>query len=418
MKLLHVIAEMDPAMGGVCQAVRTLVLGLEKLGVHNEVVSLDAPDAEFLVNDTFTTHALGPGKGPWFYNAQLLPWLKENLAHFDVVVVHGLWLYHSYAVNKALDYLQSKIQNTPALTSVLPKLFVMPHGMLDPYFQRAAGRKMKAIRNWFYWKLIENKLINNATLLFTCEEELLLAKEPFKPYYPKNTVVVGLGVAQPPLYTDKMREAFLAVCPELKTQPYLLFLSRINEKKGVDLLLKSYASVTADEFSNSVNSTSIIESESISEDDSWPQLIVAGPGLNSDYGQTQKQLVAKSPQLQKQVAFPGMLTGDAKWGAFYGCEAFVLPSHQENFGIAVVEALACGKPVLISNQVNIWREIADAKSGLVADDTLEGTNELLLGWKRLSEEEKQSMRMQACNIFSSKFSIDSSSEKFLSAIAN
>lgn len=415
MKLLHVIAEMDPTMGGVCQAVRTLVLGLEKLGVHNEVVSLDAPNAGFLANDSFVIHALGLGKGPWFYSAQLLPWLKENLARFDSVVVHGLWLYHSYAVNKALDYLHDKAQDSKQSASILPKLFVMPHGMLDPYFQRVAGRKIKAARNWFYWKLIEHKLINNATLLFTCEEELLLAEEPFKPYRPKHTVVVGLGVAQPPLYTNAMHDAFLAVCPEIKGQPYWLFLSRINEKKGVDLLLKSYARVIDDKALELVL-TNDINSGDVSQHDSWPQLVIAGPGIDSDYGQTQKQLVASLPQLHAQVVFPGMLTGDAKWGAFYGCEAFVLPSHQENFGIAVVEALACGKPVLISNQVNIWREIANANSGLVADDTLEGTQELLKGWKRLSETDKKVMKAQARAIFLSNFAVDSASEKFLSAI--
>lgn len=64
-----------------------------------------------------------------------------------------------------------------------------------------------------------------------------------------------------------------------------------------------------------------------------------------------------------------MLQGDVKWGAVHGCEEFVLPSRQENFAIAVVEALACGKPVLISDQVNIWREIAEDGAGLVGGDT-------------------------------------------------
>jgi len=72
-----------------------------------------------------------------------------------------------------------------------------------------------------------------------------------------------------------------------------------------------------------------------------------------------------------------MLQGDAKWGALYGCEAFVLPSHQENFGIAVVEALACGKLVLISDQVNIGREIVEDGAGLVEGDTEEGVEKLL-----------------------------------------
>jgi glycosyltransferase involved in cell wall biosynthesis len=63
-----------------------------------------------------------------------------------------------------------------------------------------------------------------------------------------------------------------------------------------------------------------------------------------------------------------MLTGDQKWGAFYGCTAFLLPSHQENFGIAIVEAMACGKPVLISNKVNIWKEIQAGNGGWVLEE--------------------------------------------------
>ena len=69
-----------------------------------------------------------------------------------------------------------------------------------------------------------------------------------------------------------------------------------------------------------------------------------------------------------------MLRGDAKWGAFYAAEAFVLTSHQENFGIAVAEALSCGKPVLLSDKVNIAAEIAADGAGLMEDDTAAGTS--------------------------------------------
>ena len=101
-----------------------------------------------------------------------------------------------------------------------------------------------------------------------------------------------------------------------------------------------------------------------------------------------------------------MLTGDAKWGAIYGCEAFVLPSHQENFGIAVVEALACRKPVLISNQVNIWREIESSGSGIVADDTEIDTHQLLIQWLNLSTDEKQLMGQRARDSYETYFQMN------------
>src|SRR5256886_6713007 len=83
---------------------------------------------------------------------------------------------------------------------------------------------------------------------------------------------------------------------------------------------------------------------------------------------------------------PCMLSDDVKWGAMSAAEAFVLPSHQENFGIAVAEALACGTPVLISNKVNIWREIEADGAGYVENDDLNGTANLLRRWLATSPE--------------------------------
>ncbi len=416
MKILHVVPEMDPKMGGVCQAVRTIITGLTETGVHNEVVSLDAPEAAFLGDDSFTTHAMGPGEGPWSHSAKLVPWLVENAPEFDVIIVHGLWLFYGYAVRKAMQTLK---QQRPA--GSIPKLFVMPHGMLDPYFQRATGRKLKALRNYMYWKLVEGKLINEADgLLFTCEEECRLAREPFSPYRPKKELVVGLGVEAPPVYTDAMRNAFLAKCPELNGQPFLLFLSRIHEKKGVDLLVNAYAQLV-----NAAATTGVLEPATTGEDGNLgsfgdtplPRLVIAGPGLDTAYGQNIQQSAANVSDKQAAVVFPGMLTGDAKWGAFYLCEAFVLPSHQENFGIAIVEALACGKPVLISNQVNIWREIEQGGGGLVTDDTPNGTQQALDFWTALPATEKACMGRKAQQSFLNDFAVPRAANRLLNALS-
>lgn len=410
MQVLHVIAEMDPQRGGVCQAVRTIIAGLTEAGVHNEVVSLDAPDADFLAASPFPIHALGPGQGPWSYSRALQPWLITHLSRFEVIIVHGLWLYHSYAVRKARQYL-TKQSIGPAKAAVAPRLFVMPHGMLDPYFQRASGRKLKAMRNWAYWKLLESSVINEADgVLFTCEVERSLAREPFRPYRPSKEQVVGLGVEEPPAYTAGMREAFLAQCPELQGSPYLLFLSRIHEKKGVDLLIKAYTAARKNAFAATPFSSGF-------SSNSFPKLVIAGPDLETTYGQEMQELAATS-DASAHIFFPGMLTGAAKWGAFYGCEAFVLPSHQENFGIAIVEALACGKPVLISDQVNIWKEIAAAAAGIIAEDTVEGTQKLLATWEELSSEEKASMGQRARQAYLNSFAVQPVAQQLLKTIVS
>jgi glycosyltransferase involved in cell wall biosynthesis len=276
-------------------------------------------------------------------------------------------------------------------------MFVMPHGMLDPYFQRAPDRKLKAIRNWLYWKLIEEKVVHTADgVLFTCEAELLLAREPFRPYHPKAEINVGYGIQPPPAYTHQMAAAFQAKCPQVDGHPYLLFLSRIHEKKGVDLLIHAYAKISGRHA---------------------PKLVIAGPGIETGYGKQVLELVS-SLGLRDSVVFPGMLNGPSKWGAFYHCEAFVLPSHQENFGIAVVEALACAKPVLITRQINIWKEIDGAGAGLVSDDDLKGTIDLLTRWQELSPEEKLQMSANARKAYESNFEIESTARRFVKAMAD
>ena len=113
-----------------------------------------------------------------------------------------------------------------------------------------------------------------------------------------------------------------------------------------------------------------------------------------------------------------MLSGEAKWGAFYHCDAFVLPSHQENFGIAVVEALACNKPVLISNQVNIWREIQAEGAGLVADNTEEGTKKLLSGWMDKSVSDKSEMGNKARRAFEKLYAIGPAAKHLMDTLQN
>ncbi len=194
MKVLHVVEKMDPKMGGVSQAVRTMIHGLDESGVQNEVVSLDDPNSAFLSHDLIVHHPLGSGTGFWRYSSILLPWLEANLIRFDVLIIHGLWLYHSYAVHKAVKKLRKFFPNDPDGTL---QVFVMPHGMLAPYLHRANGRKLKAIRKSLYWKLIESRVVNAADgLLFTCEEERRLAHKPFSSYNPKNEIVVGMGVEE------------------------------------------------------------------------------------------------------------------------------------------------------------------------------------------------------------------------------
>src|ERR1700745_174716 len=100
-----------------------------------------------------------------------------------------------------------------------------------------------------------------------------------------------------------------------------------------------------------------------------------------------------------------MLSGNMKWGAFSAADAFILPSHQENFGIAVVEALACGTPVLISTKVNIWRKIVGENAGFADEDDRAGASRLIERWKNTATEEREAMRSNARKCFEKHFRI-------------
>jgi glycosyltransferase involved in cell wall biosynthesis len=260
-------------------------------------------------------------------------------------------------------------------------------------------RPIKSLRNWILWKIFQHRVVHQAAgLLFTCEEERRLAREPFRPYSPKAEAVVGLGVPKPPEYSAGMVAAFLNKCPGTEGKRYFLFLGRIHPKKGVELLIRAYAALCQSGGGLPP-----------------PCLVIAGPGLESPHGREMRKLAGDLCP-DNSIFWPGMLTGDAKWGALYNCEAFVLPSNQENFGIAVVETLACGRPVLISNQVNIFREIKEAGAALVQSNSVAGTTRLFLDWIATPAEAKRNMAERAGPCFQRYFSIESATRQLLAAI--
>lgn len=419
MKLLHVVDTLDPERGGVSQAVRTMASEISNAGIYNEVLTLDAPSQKRL-DVAYKINNMGPSRGPWSYSYKLTPWLLENLSRFDTIIIHGLWLYVGFAVKQALAKAK-RGNSTQVLGRKSPSLFIMPHGMLDPYFQQSKKRKAKAIRNWVYWKLIEGHIVNNSDgLLFTCRQECTLAREPFKPYQPRKELVVGLGVTNPPLFNVQMKEIFRSICPKVPYGQYILFLGRIDDKKGVDLVIEGYRRLLNNYLVNSTSGSSegcvIKQLRLHTPPKHFPHLVIAGPGMQTRYGDMLQQLVNDSPTLREHVCFTGMLKGDDKWATVYGCEAFILPSHQENFGIAVVEALACSKPVLISRQVNISSDIYDEGAAIVEEDTVEGTYNMLFRWMLTPEVERSEMKNQARKCYEKHFAVQGATDNLIKAI--
>ena len=295
--------------------------------------------------------------------------------------MNGIWQFHSFAVWRTL-----RNSSTPYV--------VFTHGMLDPWFKKRYP--VKHVKKWMYWPWAEYRVLRDAqAVLFTCEEERVLARKSFW-LYRCNEVVVNYGTAKPTGDPQREQQEFFSRYPELRGKKLALFMGRIHPKKGCDLLIEAFAKVLAPQ-------------------PGW-HMVIAGP----DQVGWQKKLNHRAEQLglASRITWTGMISGAIKWGALRAAEVFVLPSHQENFGIVVAEALAAGLPALISNKVNIWREIQADGAGIVAEDSLSGTCEFFRSYLDLSEEKKLAMRQLARQCFEHRFEIKKAAETLQAVLAS
>jgi glycosyltransferase involved in cell wall biosynthesis len=375
MKILHIIRSVNPEGGGPIEGVIQLA-SVKTNGNSVEVLSLDAPDAPSVKECPLTVHAMGPGLGKYGYSSKFKSWLRAHSQNYDVFVINGIWQYHSFAAHSVL-----KSQNRA--------YYVFTHGMMDPWFKHRYP--LKHLKKWLYWPWGDYPVLRDAKkVLFTCEDEKNLARQSFW-LYRCNEQVVNYGTAGHVGNADDQRRLFLESFPHLKGKRFLLFLSRLHPKKGVDLLIEAFAKIHKDQPDL--------------------ELVIAGPDQIGWQAELQRQ--AEKLGVSDKITWTGMLHGDTKWGAYHCADAFILTSHSENFGIVVAEALSCHLPVLISNKVNIWQEIADDNAGLVVDDTLEGSIDLFNRWQQLDVKDKTEMRKNAYSCFINRFEITKASTSLI-----
>jgi glycosyltransferase involved in cell wall biosynthesis len=365
LKILQLVQTLNPGTGGVARAVVTLSEGLVRLGHRVEIVALDGHDAPWLQEIQVPVHPLDSGLTSYRYSKKLLPWLRKNGGTYDRVIVHGIWQYLSFATWRR--YAGTEVP-----------YYVFPHGMLDPWFKRTFP--LKHLKKWLYWPWADYRVLRDArAVIFTSEEERREARKSFWLYRARETIS-PLGVEAPaPRDTAAAKNVFLAKFPELQSTPFLLFLGRLHPKKGCDLLIDALLRIANTNLA----------------------LVLAGP----DQIGWETELRTRTVSLGRRIIFAGMLEGEMKRGAFSAATAFILPSHQENFGISVAEALSFGVPVLISNRVNIWREIDADHAGYVENDDLQGATRLIERWLNTNESERFAMRENARRCFQSHFEI-------------
>ncbi len=387
MKLLRAIHSLNPAGGGPVEGIRQMTPILARRGVETTVLCQDDPGAPWLADFPATVHALGEGEG-YGASRRLVRWLDEYVRTFDCACVHGVWKFHGYAVRRT-----ARRHGVPYL--------LYPHGMLDPWFNRRYP--LKRIKKQIYWWWMEYWNFRYAArVCFTSQEEMRLAAQSFVPYRATGTVI-PYGTVSPEIDLDAAASAFRRDFDLADSERILLYLGRFHEKKGIDMLIQAWK-----RLQKGVNGAAA------------GRLILAGPRGDPAYEARLRRAAgadwSEESDQGKSIWRIRALNGPSKWGALRAARFLVLPSHQENFGMVVAEALAAGTPVLLTRQVNIWREVVEAGAGWAEEDTEDGVLSLLQRAMLVPDDESTAMRNRARACFAEHFDLDRGAERFVEVL--
>jgi len=324
--VVHVISRLDPRHGGPAVALMGLATSQRRagaevaaaIGVRRE----DEPNMRMeLAAEGVDVRCTGVCSPPLFSAPDMRQVVESAVQQADVIHIHGIWLQIHYEAARA------------ARRFGKPYIF-RTCGMLDPWCLQQSKLKKQ-----LYMMLRLNRYLNGAAAIhFTSETERVLV-EPLGLKAP--SIVEPNGVDLREFDNLPVPGAFRSAFPAVGDRPIVLFLSRVHKKKGLDLLIPAFARARRGNA----------------------MLVIAGHDDRNYLVEAQKMV--KELGLEEDVIFTGLLKGRARIEAMVDAEFFALPSYQENFGIAVVEALAAGTPVLISDQVNIHGEVSAAEVGVV-----------------------------------------------------
>ncbi len=327
MRVLHVVDYFWPAIewGGPVTSVRLLCTALSRAGAEVEVLTTTTRGARGLpeqpvgtarVDGLPVTYSRARGPRRFFFSPGLLQELAARARRMDLVHLHGLWTASTGAGSRLC-----RLLGVPYALS--------PRGSLDPW-----ALAQKATKKRLYLAAIERSTLHHAALLhFTSEEEQ------------RGTPPALLRAPSAVVPNPVEIERFLGV-PRVAPRPgklRLLLVGRIHRMKGFDVIVPALAALAARGID--------------------ARLRVAGP----DEGgyRLEVERLARAHGVSERLEFLGLVDRDGVRQELEVCDAAVLPSYRENFGNAAAEAMAAARPVVVSEQVNIAGQIAEASAGLV-----------------------------------------------------
>ena len=359
MKVLHVIPFFSGSCGGPVQAVTQLCQELRNQGVETAIATTTIDqDKTRVIPDSVPVYSFSRQicsilPSEFAFSLGLKHWLKQHSREFDLLHIHYLFTYPSavachYARKYKIPYI------------------LTPEGMLSQECLKRSALKKK-----FYMSFFEKNNLKNASAIhFICEEEMRDARI-------RNLKLENRYIVQPyGLNFDKFDDlknfkgVFKKKYPLTKGKKIILFLSRLDQIKGLDLLIPALKMLAGrrDDFI----------------------FVLAGTG-NKNYVKALNTMLGKSG-LSGLAILTGFLDGNEKLSAFADADIFVLPSYHENFGMAAVEAMTAGLPIVISNKVGIHKLVETAQAGIVA-----GLNagEVAFAIERIISDERLRLEMGA-----------------------
>ena len=334
MKVLHITPSYYPAFkyGGPTESVHLLNKTLVEKGITVDVLTTDAGIEKNHSIEINKWKLIDSVRVKYFkyyfyehytFSPALFIAAVKEVKNYDLVHITGVWNFPVLA---------------GALACILNKkpFIISPRGVL---YKDAINIKSKLIKQ-LYFNLVAKHYLNKANAIhYTTEDE----KESTFQKINNNSIIIPNGIDLN-LYKELPSEgSFKNKYKILKDNKYILFLGRISIKKGLDVLVEAFKRLA-------VTDNNLV-------------LVIAGPN-NEGYQKEIKQRLENYALLDRTL-FTGMLIGEDKLSAYVDASVFVLSSYSENFGMSVVEAMACGTPVIISDRVGIYKDIQTKKAGLV-----------------------------------------------------
>ena len=361
-KVVSIIDSVKLKDGGPSHSLADIAKSNLYNNINHDIVHLGSRE-NYKYSDKIKYINLNDGYFKYGVSIRLIFWLIKNRKKYKKFFFHGLWQFQTLIARIILknDY------------------YVFTHGMLDPYFGK---EKIKTLKKKIYWYFFEREnLKKSKAVLVNSQTEVNHLKKTFVNTKGINIKRVNYGIIKPKINTNK--KILKNKYPFLKKNKYILFIGRINPKKGLSLLIKSFAKIKSKK--NYI-------------------LIISGPIENQSFKKKLDKSI-EANNLKNKIFFTGFVEGNNKWSFIKFSEFTVLPSYGENFGVSVVESLSMGKPVILSNKVGLSKTVKKYSCGIIHNLNIKSLSSSIENAISFSKNKKMKLSKASIKCFNQNYNL-------------